>query len=430
MSVAVALAAASIAQANPSSAARANPSSAVPSSTVRSGWGLAKPPTPDARRARGVIIPGVRRNAIAGSYIVVLRQQALTREQVARIVRYLIRTRGGRALLLYAVILRGFLYRGSAARAARIAADPRVQYVEQDRRVFPLDLPVAGTQSNPPSWGLDRIDQRSEPLDHSYRFPSVSNAVNAYIIDSGVRITHREFQGRATWGGNFAGDGKNYDCNGHGTHVAGTVAGSTVGVAKSARVVGLKVFGCSGSGSMSSVLSAVDWVTAHGRRPGVINMSLGSDGWDPAMATAIQKSVSAGFNYVVAAGNAHSNACDISPALLQNVITVGATNSNDSRDTSYSNYGSCLNIFAPGTNIYSAYNQSDSGYATMSGTSMASPHVAGAVALVLGQNPNYSPRQVADCLLRASTQNTLSSVGSGSPNRLLYVSADYRGCAG
>jgi subtilisin family serine protease len=158
-------------------------------------------------------------------------------------------------------------------------------------------------------------------------------------------------------------------------------------------------------------------------------MSLGSNGWDPAMANVISKSVSAGYSFAVAAGNAHTDACDISPALLNNVMTVGATKENDSRDTSYSNYGKCVNIFAPGTNIKSLSNQSDSGYALMSGTSMASPHVAGAAALVLGQNPNYSPQQVATCLRRVGTSNELTSVGAGSPNLMLRVSSDYRGCA-
>jgi subtilisin family serine protease len=435
VAVAATLAAATLSQATSSSASpspagrpssRSAPVTSIPPSA---GWGVPNPP-PRGGRPHGLVVPRNPRNAIRGSYIVVLRDQRQTREQAIRLLRYLIRAHGGRSVLLFAVVLRAFLFRGSAARAARIASDPRVAYVEQDRKVWPLDMPLSGSQSNPPSWGLDRIDQRSEPLDHRYTYPSVNNAVDAYVIDSGVRITHREIQGRATWAANFAGDGKNYDCSGHGTHVAGTIAGSTVGVAKSARIVALKVFGCSGSGLMSNVLRAVDWVTANGHRPAVVNMSLGADGNDPALVAGIQKSVQRGYNYAVAAGNSHMNACEVSPALSTYVITVGATTSSDSRDTSYSNYGKCVNIFAPGTNIYSASYQSDTAYSTMSGTSMASPHVAGAEALVLGQNPNYSPRQVADCLSRDATQGQLSSVGSGSPNRLLHVSADYRGCAG
>jgi subtilisin family serine protease len=420
--VTASLAVATVAQANP-----ALPPKASPPQTIT--WDAPKPPPAGGGHARGLILPKNRRDAIKGSYIVVLRHK-LTREQVRQIARKLIQTQGGRALLVFLVILRGFLYRGSAARAARLAKDPRVQYVEQDRKVYPEELPLAGTQDNPPSWGLDRIDQRSLPLNHRYVYPNVQNTVNAYIIDSGVRITHREFQGRATWAANFTGDGKNYDCTGHGTHVAGTVAGSTVGVAKTARITALKVFRCDGSGMMSDVLKAVDWVTARGRKPGVVNMSLGSNGWDPAMASGISKAVSAGYSFAVAAGNSRTDACAISPALLNNVMTVGATKDNDSRDTSYSNYGKCVNIFAPGTNIKSASNQSDTGYALMSGTSMASPHVAGAAALVLGQNPNYSPQQVATCLRRVGTSNELSSIGSGSPNLLLRVNSDYRGCAG
>ncbi|MFC7483471.1 S8 family peptidase [Luedemannella flava] len=232
--------------------------------------------------------------------------------------------------------LRGFVYRGTDAAATNIAEDAQVQFVEQDHTVEaddpgPVTALPGGPQANPPSWGLDRIDQRVGPLNGRYRYPAVRHQVTVYVVDTGVRVSHREFRGRARWGGNFTGDRRDHDCNGHGTHVAGTIAGTTTGVAKSANIVSLKVLTCNNSGRTSDLLAAIEWIIAHGRRPAVVNMSLNSRGQDPALAQEIAKATAAGFLFVVAAGNTRSNACHYSPGMLKAAVTVGATTIRDSR---------------------------------------------------------------------------------------------------
>jgi hypothetical protein len=420
----------------------ARPMVGPPVSTVGASGATARMP------GRVIVPPPVagggptRSTAIPNRYIVVLKRTIAARVLRA-IAREIVRRYGGAALLLFALALRGFLLRGSPRLAARIARDPRVDFVEQDRYTWiegarparfgpqPANLPVPrlDAQNDPPSWGLDRIDQATLPLNGRYQYPNASWYVNAYIIDSGIRATHREFGSRAWAAVDFSTDGRNIDCNGHGTHVAGTVGGSGVGVAKTTNLVGVRVFDCSGSGSMSNVLSAVEWVTSKGKRPGVVNMSLGMDGTSPALEQALHASAQKGYLYAVAAGNSAKDACTVSPASSAYVISTGATTSNDSRDTSYSNYGRCVDVFAPGSNIYSAWSDGNSSYATMNGTSMASPHVAGAAALVLGQNPDYMPWDVAECLANDATPGVLRSVGSGSPNLMLRVGQDYAGCA-
>ncbi|WP_377470938.1 S8 family peptidase [Micromonospora siamensis] len=366
---------------------------------------------------RGAGVPG----AISGSYLVVLKGDAVgsvnslaARTAVPDRAAALTRRYGGSVAETYSAALTGFAAKMSAGQARRLAADPAVAYVEQDQV-----LTVQGTQTNPPSWGLDRIDQRSLPLNASYTYPNTATNVRAYIIDTGIRITHSDFGGRASWGTNKV-DTNNTDCNGHGTHVAGTVGGASYGVAKGVRLIAVKVLNCSGSGSTTGVVSGVNWVTANAVKPAVANMSLGG-GASTTLDNAVANSISSGVTYAVAAGNSSANACNSSPSRVASALTVGATTSTDAR-ASYSNYGSCLDLFAPGSSIKSAWSTGDTATNTISGTSMASPHVAGAAALVLSANPGYTPSQVASTLTSKATTGVVTSPGTGSPNRLLFVS--------
>ncbi|GGR69531.1 hypothetical protein GCM10010169_11260 [Micromonospora fulviviridis] len=359
-------------------------------------------------------------DAISGSYLVVLKSDTVgaansltARTAVPDRAAGLAKRYGGSVGTVWSSALTGYSAKLSPAQARRLADDPAVAYVEQDRVVR-----AQATQTNPPSWGLDRIDQRNLPLNASYTYPNTASNVRAYIIDTGIRTTHTDFGGRATWGTNTV-DTNNTDCNGHGTHVAGTVGGTRYGVAKGVRLVAVKVLNCSGSGSTTGVVSGINWVTSNAVKPAVANMSLGG-GVSSSIDNAVTNSVNSGVTYAVAAGNSSANACNYSPARAAAAITVGSTTSSDAR-SSFSNYGSCVDIFAPGSSIVSAYRTSDTASSTLSGTSMASPHVAGAAALVLGANPSYSPAQVASYLTTNATTGKVTNPGSGSPNRLLFV---------
>ncbi|MEW2328283.1 S8 family peptidase [Micromonospora chersina] len=359
-------------------------------------------------------------DAISGSYLVVLKSDTVgaanslaARTAVPDRAAGLAKRYGGSVGTVWTSALTGYSAKLSPAQARRLAADPAVAYVEQDRVVT-----TQATQTNPPSWGLDRIDQRNLPLNSSYTYPNTASNVRAYIIDTGIRTTHTDFGGRATWGTNTV-DTNNTDCNGHGTHVAGTVGGTSYGVAKGVRLIAVKVLNCSGSGSTTGVVSGINWVTSNAVKPAVANMSLGG-GVSSSIDNAVTNSVNSGVTYAVAAGNSSANACNYSPARAAAAITVGSTTSSDAR-SSFSNYGSCVDIFAPGSSIVSAYRTSDTASSTLSGTSMASPHVAGAAALVLGANPSYSPAQVASYLITNATTGKVTNPGSGSPNRLLFV---------
>lgn len=247
---------------------------------------------------------------------------------------------------------------------------------------------AAGDQGGA-TWGLDRIDQRDLPLNSNYHYDYDGSGVTAFVIDTGVRNTHNEFGGRASSGYDFIdNDNDSSDCNGHGTHVAGTIGGSTYGVAKNVNIVGVRVLNCSGSGTNSGVISGINWVKNNAQGPSVANMSLGG-GASQALDDAVNAAVAAGISFVVAAGNDNSNACNYSPARAANAVTVGSTTSTDSR-SSFSNYGTCLDIYAPGSSITSAWYNSNSATNTISGTSMASPHVAGVAALYLAENPALS----------------------------------------
>jgi subtilisin family serine protease len=302
----------------------------------------------------------------------------------------------------------------TAAQARRLAADPAIRYVEQDRTVHI----EAATQRNP-DWGLDLIDQRTVTPSKTYTPMDDGDSVHAYVIDTGVRISHTDFGGRASNGYDFVdNDTVAQDCNGHGTHVAGTVGGATYGVAKKVRIVAVRVLDCSGEGDLYDVIAGVNWVTAHAVKPAVANMSMGGDR-SASLEAAIQKSINSGVTYVVAAGNENVNAATESPSALAAAITVGATDSRDRR-ASFSNYGSVLDLFAPGVNIRSTWASSNTASAVLSGTSMAAPHVAGAAALVLDAYPADTPAQVRAYLVAKATTGKVTGL-RGSPNRLLHV---------
>jgi subtilisin family serine protease len=353
-------------------------------------------------------------NAVRDSYIVVLKDSDVSISAVDGTAKTLTTKHGGTVKQTWNSAVRGFELSASEKTAKKLARDPRVAYVEANQTVH-----INATQTNPPSWGLDRVDQRNLPLDRKYTSPSTASNVNAYIIDTGIRTTHSDFGGRARVGTDTVGDGRNgQDCNGHGTHVAGTVGGSSFGLAKGVNLFAVRVLDCNGSGTNAGVIRGVDWVTANARKPAVANMSLGG-GASTALDNAVKRSIAAGVTYAVAAGNENQNACNVSPSRVPDAITVGATDANDSR-ASFSNFGTCVDIFAPGVNIVSAAISSNTARATLSGTSMASPHVAGAAALVLAKNPGFTPKQVRDSLVNSGTPDKVRNP-AGSPNKLLFV---------
>ena len=362
---------------------------------------------------------------IEGRYIVVLKQDAarLAREtgpsmtrlpEVARLAQQMVSGKDMRLERSYSHVLRGFVVTDVTDDAlAKLLLDSRVAWVEEDGEVS------IGAVQNNPTWGLDRIDQRALPLNSAYQYDVNASNVHAYIIDTGIRASHNDFGGRVRSGYTAINDGNGTnDCQGHGTHVAGTVGGATYGVAKSVNLYPVRVLGCNGSGTNSGIIAGMDWVRANRSNPAVANMSLGG-GANSSVDTAVANLSSSGVVVVVAAGNDNSSACNYSPARAASAITVGSTTSSDAR-SSFSNYGSCLDIFAPGSSILSTSNSSNTATATLSGTSMASPHVAGAAALYLAANPGATPSQVTTALVNNATSNAVGSPGSGSPNKLLY----------
>lgn len=378
---------------------------------------LSPPVSGDGKKGVGAEGAKFRKNAnkIENSYIVVLDDSVVGERGIFSIAPYiaseLATSHRGKIKHLYQHALNGFAVEMSPEDAERLSQDFRVKFVEEDGVVT-----ADATQNNPP-WGLDRIDQRNRPLNAIYTFNWTGSGVRAYVIDTGIRTTHTQFGGRASNVFDaFGGNGQ--DCNGHGTHVAGTIGGSTFGVAKSALLRGVRVLNCSGSGSNSGVIAGVDFVRLNHIAPAVANMSLGG-GISSALDTAVNNLHNANVTIAVAAGNSNANACNSSPARAANAITVGSTTTTDAR-SSFSNFGTCLDIFAPGSGILSSTSSSDTSTATFSGTSMASPHVAGVAALYKQANPSASSTTIRNAIVNNATTNVVTNAGTGSPNRLLY----------
>ena len=324
--------------------------------------------------------------------------------------------KGAKVHHTYSNALDGFAATLTDSALSGLRTNKHVSFIEADRQVT-----VSDTQS-PATWGIDRIDQRNLPLNNSYTYQRSGAGVKAYIIDTGMRRTHAEFSGRATSGYSAINDGRGTDdCHGHGTHVAGTVGGETYGVAQDVSLVAVRVLDCSGNGTDSGVIAGIDWVTGNhtAGTPAVANMSLGG-GVSSALDTAVNNSINDGVTYALAAGNDNgANACNSSPSRVAAGLTVGSTTSTDAR-SSFSNIGSCLDLFAPGSSITSSWIGSDTATNTISGTSMATPHVTGAAAVYLQCNPGASPATVSNAIVSSATTGVVSNPGTGSPNRLLY----------
>ncbi|MEO3745526.1 S8 family serine peptidase [Plantactinospora sp. B5E13] len=368
---------------------------------------------------RIVAVPGAE--VVPDSYIVVLRVTTTTAGATA--VNGKAKALAGRhdavVRTTFSHALRGFSATMSARQARRLAADPSVAYVQPN-----VVHRISATQSNPPSYGLDRIDQRNLPLSSTYAYDRTASNVRAYVIDTGIRTGHADFGGRASSGFDAVDGGTADDCNGHGTHVAGTVGGSAYGVAKAVRLIAVRVLDCAGSGTTEQVVAGIDWVTRNAVKPAVANMSLGG-GVDPALDDAVRRSIASGVSYSIAAGNGllgliPLDACTQSPARVAEAMTVSATDRTD-RKPLWANHGRCVDVFAPGIDISSAWNTADGATNTISGTSMAAPHVAGAAALYLSAHPGASPAQVHAAIVDSATTGAVGGPGLGSPNRLLYT---------
>ncbi|ONI73353.1 serine protease [Actinosynnema sp. ALI-1.44] len=376
---------------------------AVAAATV----GLAAPASAAPASAQGQILGLDADGVVKDSFVVVLKNADQTTA--------LARKYGAGVTHTYKSALTGFAATMSETQARELAADPAVRYVQANRT-----FRITDTQPNPPSWGLDRIDQRTLPLDKSYTYSTPASNVSAYIIDTGIRVTHQTFGGRAKPGFDAITSGGNAnDCHGHGTHVAGTVGGKEYGVAKGVNLFAVRVLDCQGSGTTAQVVAGIDWVTANAVKPAVANMSLGG-GADATLDAAVKKSIASGVTYAIASGNSNANACNYSPARVPEAITVNASTDTDGR-ASFSNYGTCTDIFGPGQSIVSSWNTSDTATNNISGTSMATPHVAGGAALYLADHAAATPQEVRDALVNAATDGKITGPGSGSPNKLLYT---------
>jgi subtilisin family serine protease len=401
-------------------------------------------PAASAGPVLGAVLAAGHPDAVAGSYLVELRDGPA----VTDAVRTLAGRHGLRVRFTYTAALRGFAVHGATERQARqLAADPAVARVTQDRTVRLPGRTAATTAAHgptapmvdcplqpcvqqrpgglaPPSWAdLDRIDQRTLPLDNLYHYPNSAHTVWAYVIDSGIRTTHQDFGGRATWGANTTGDGNNSDCNGHGTHIAGTIGGSVFGVAKHVRLVAVKVLNCAGSGTVAAVVAGVDWATvtnrANGGR-GVAIMGATASGVVPALDNAILNSIASGLHHSVPAGDHGQDACLFSPSRVPSATTVASSTSADVR-SSFSGHGTCVDLYAPGTAVTAAWHTSDATYNTLSGTAMAAAHLTGMAALWRHRFPAGTPAQTGAALTSQATPNLITGNPAGTPNLLAFT---------
>jgi subtilisin family serine protease len=359
-----------------------------------------------------------KENPIPNRYIVVLNEQKVGPDIAAPLVendaQYLAAVYGGSVETVFSSALKGYVAEMSPEQAEALSHDDLVRFVEQDSAIS-----IETSQSNAP-WNLDRVDQRNLPWDTVYNYTASGIGVHAYIIDTGIRATHVEFGGRASAVYDNVGDGQNgADCNGHGTHVAGIIGAATWGVAKNAFIHGVRVIPCNGNGQISNLIAGIDWVTANRQNPAVANISLAAAGSSPSLETSLTNSINSGVTYAVAAGNGAWDACNFTPARTPAALTVGASDETDLR-ARYSNYGSCIDLFAPGNLIVSTWSSSDTATNNLSGTSMSAPMVAGAAALYLESHPTASSSTVTQAVMNAVTNGVLTTNDATSPNKLLY----------
>ncbi|HEY8527162.1 MAG TPA: S8 family peptidase [Acidimicrobiales bacterium] len=401
-------------------AATVSPAAAAPAGTAGSSGAAASARSADAASAVGDA------QAAGGSTWIVTLESGAAGGDVSAAARTQLDDHrpGARPLRVFRHALRGYTARLTAAEARALADEPGVARVEPDVTVRAFD-----TQPNAP-WGLDRIDQRTRPLSGTYTYGPTGQGVTAYVIDTGIRLSHRDFGGRAVSGFDAVDGGSADDCNGHGTHVASTVGGSTYGVAKGVQLVAVRVLDCNGNGSASGVIAGIDWAVGHHQagQPAVANFSLGGTG-STALDQAVGRLIDDGVTVVAAAGNSGADACGTSPARVPAVITVAASTQSDAL-ASFSNRGSCVDVIAPGVNVPAAWATSDTATNTISGTSMASPHVAGAVAKHLQGATDASPAAVSAAITQAATQGQIAGTQGGcwlwifctpaTPNRLLF----------
>ena len=369
-----------------------------------------------AQAEEGRILSAGSPNAVADSYIVVLKDGVADRSaDVAAKADGLASRFGGKVSRSFSTALNGFSVHMSEANAKKLAADSSVDYVQANQKFHATEV-----QDDPPSWGLDRVDQRDLPGDKKYNYSTKAENVTAFVIDTGVRASHKTFEGRVSGGYDAIDNDDNPDDGyGHGTHVAGTIGGAEYGLAKGVKITPVRVLGDDGSGTTEQVVAGIDWVTANHSGPSVANMSLGGP-VDQALDDSVKGAIEGGVPFVVAAGNDSKDADTQSPARVETAITVAASDDADNQ-ADFSNFGKLVDLYAPGVDITSSWNDSDTGTDTISGTSMATPHVVGAAALYLADHPDASPADLATALTEAATPDKIQNPSEGTPNKLLYT---------